>query len=109
MWLNTSTSFWNPDDFYAGATSNAKIMQSVHRAAKNIIYTVVNSNAVLTYADDGTTQEGSASTASVFPWRALLWTVDIVVWVAAAVGIVLPLCLYIRDRKTLAEQEKKED
>lgn len=95
MWLNTSSSFWNLDDFYTGATSNPTIMQSVHRAAKNIIYAVVNSNAVLSYETDGEQSTMvSPNASSVFPWRVLLWAADCVVWVISAVVIVRSILCY---------------
>lgn len=104
MWLNTSSSFWNLDDFYTGATSNPTIMQSVHVAAKNIIYAVVNSNAVLTYDDNGELEDVvKPSTSSVFPWRTLLITVDCIIWAASIVGIVLPTILFVRDKKRAKE------
>ena len=94
MWLNTSSSFWKLDDFYAGATNNATVMSNVHKAAKNIIYTVVNSNAVQEYNGmQSQTQTGTPV------WKICLYVADAVVFTACAAGIVLPILFFYLRRK----------
>jgi len=94
VWLNTSSAFWKLNDFYSGATSNPTIMSNVHKAAKNIIYTVVNSNAVQTYEGHKIEQDDSTPT-----WKILLYVADAVIFTACAVGIALPLTLFFLDKR----------
>lgn len=81
------------NDSYSGATSNATIMTYVHNSAKNIIYTVVNSNAAQEYGGMRVEEDNSTPT-----WKILLYTLDAVVFTACAVGIVLPITLYVTQR-----------
>ena len=102
LWLNSNNKLWplaNYDESiggYSGTKSykdNATVTHHLQRAAKNIIYAVTNSNAAQSYSDDVT------SSASVFNWKALLWSVDAIVWAGfAALAAWLTLTL-VRDRK----------
>jgi len=94
MWLNTSSNFWKLNDYYSGATTNPTIMSNVHKAAKNIIYTVVNSNAVQEY--QGLKNEG---TTGMPVWQILLIVADVVIFAACAVGIVIPVVFFLRGKK----------
>lgn len=100
MWLNTGSSYWNLDTFYDNATNNAKIMQSVHKAAKNIIYAVVTSNA---NADMnfkvGDELEGAETNTSVLPWRGWLTAADATIWALSGVGIGLATFFYIKGKR----------
>ena len=100
MWLNTGSSYWDLDSFYTGATNNAKIMQSVHKAAKNIIYTVVtsNANADMGFAV-GDELEGAETNTTILPWRTWLWAADITIWTLSAAGIAVATFFYIKGKK----------
>lgn len=102
LWLNSNNKLWplaNYDESiggYSGYKSykdNATVTYYLHKAAKNIIYAVTNSNAVQTYS-----QEVSSS-ASSFNWRALLWTVDVIVWVAFVASVAVSVTFWILDKK----------
>jgi beta-glucosidase len=94
LWLNTSGAYWKLNDYYAGATTNATIMANVHKAAKNIIYAVVNSNAVQTYGGMKTEEQTGMPL-----WQIFLIIADVVIFAACLVGIVLPLTLYLLQRR----------
>ena len=79
--------------------NNDTVTRNLQRAAKNIIYSVTNSNAVQSYSDT------IKSTAKVFPWRALLTVLDVVVWLACAAGIAIPIILYIKGKKQPQQQD----
>ncbi len=100
MWLNTGSSYWDLDTFYDGATNNAKIMQSVHNAAKNIIYAVVTSNANkdMGFAI-GDELEGAETNTEILPWRSWVMAADIAVWSLSAIGIGLATFFFIKGKK----------
>ena len=100
MWLNTGSTYWDLDSFYTGATSNAKIMQSVHNAAKNIIYAVVtsNANADMNFAV-GDELEGAETNTTILPWRTWLWAADAVLWTLSVAGITVTAVLFFKGKK----------
>lgn len=101
LWLNTGTTYWDLNAFYTGATSNGRIMQSVHNAAKNIIYTVVTSNANPDMNFKvGPELEDVSVENTVLPWRVFLWTGDVVIWALSAAGIGLSVYLILKSKKS---------
>lgn len=89
MWLNSNNKLW-PLAAYDETTGgleqssvsykeNATVTYYLHRAAKNIIYAVTNSNAVQSYS------ESVQNTSAVFPWRIMLWIIGGAVWTATLV------------------------
>ncbi|MBR1891284.1 MAG: beta-glucosidase, partial [Clostridia bacterium] len=109
LWLNSNATLW-PLSAYnetVGGLSNNSVnyknndtvTRNLQRAAKNIIYSVTNSNAVQSYSDT------IKSTAKVFPWRALLTVLDVVVWLVCAAGIAIPIILYIKGKKQPQQQD----
>ncbi len=104
MWLNTNSSFWSLSDW----TDNASVMSYVHNSAKNIVYTVTNSNAVIDYSsEEGGVIENTSSGMS--GWRIGLICLDVVVFAACACGIVLPIVFFIRDRKKAKAEPRQEN
>ena len=104
LWLNTGANYWNLDTFYDGATDNAKIMQSVHKAAKNIIYAVVtsNANADMKFAI-GDELEGAETNTTILPWRGWLMTADITIWTLSGVGIGLATFFFVKGKRKKQE------
>ncbi|MDD4532742.1 MAG: glycoside hydrolase family 3 N-terminal domain-containing protein, partial [Bacilli bacterium] len=108
IWLNTNNRLWGLaayDEAIGGLTTgvvnykeNNTVTHYLQKAAKNIIYTVVNSNAVKTYDE-------TVGNVSMFPWKPLLFSLDGVIWAASLVGIILPTTLYLLRRK----KEDKDD
>ena len=86
IWLNTSASYWSLDSY-----KNDKTMQYyIHRAAKNIVYSVTKSWAVNeAYKDNQITQ------STIFPWRGLLLGAEITVYVLGSAGIIVPTTLFL--------------
>lgn len=80
MWLNTNSDFWSLKKY-----SNDKDMQYyIHRAAKNIVYAVTNSWEV-----NETYLEGiDTGTTKIFPWKALIWSLDGLIWAGTVVSMV---------------------
>ena len=89
IWLNTSSSYWDLSEWY----DNATVMSYAHNAAKNIIYTVTNSNAVQEY--EGISVSGSGTAV----WKILLFALDGVVWFGAVAGIVVTTVFLYRGFK----------
>ena len=94
MWLNTNSSFWSLSDW----TDNATVMTYVHNSAKNIVYTVTNSNAVIAYSKEEAGVRDDAS-SGMSGWMIGLICLDIVVFAACLCGIILPIIFYLRDKK----------
>ena len=107
MWLNTGSNYWDLNSFFNGATSNGRIMQSVHKAAKNIIYAVVTSNANpdMKFAI-GDELEVDIVSNSVKPWRTWITIADVAIWTLSAAGIGIAVALLIRNRKLKGEDAK---
>lgn len=112
LWLNTNANLWplaNYDESTGGGSGkvsykdNATVTYYLHRAAKNIIYSVTNSNAVQSYSDE------YHSTARIFNWRALLISIDVLVWVGSVAAITLTTLFYVRGRKKLKAQKLSSD
>jgi beta-glucosidase len=107
LWLNTNSQLWglaSYDETIGGLSTgevnykyNNTVTHYLQRAAKNIIYTVVNSNAVQVYYDS------ASDTSTVFPWKALLYTIDGIIWAGCIVGISLPTTLYVLKKKKQKE------
>lgn len=93
LWLNTNNNYWSLSDW----TDNATVMSNVHRAAKNILYSVTNSNAVIDYESGGSSVKDVDT--SMATWKILLYVADAVIWTACAVGIVVPTVLLIKNKK----------
>ncbi len=106
MWLNTNSSYWSLSDW----TDNATVMTNVHNSAKNIVYAVTNSNAVIDYSSEdgsGTVKENTSSGMS--GWRIGLICLDVVVFAACACGIVLPIVFFILDRKKAIAEPRQDN
>ena len=104
MWLNTGSNYWNLDDFYTGATSNGRIMQSVHKAAKNIIYAVTfsNANADMNY-QIGDELNGNIATTTILPWKTWLTIADVVVFAGSLALIGYSVFRMIQNKKLIAD------
>ena len=104
MWLNTGSTYWNLEDFYTGATSNGRIMQSVHKAAKNIIYAVTfsNANADMNY-QIGDELNGNIATTTILPWKTWLTIADVVVFAGSLALIGYSVFRMIQNKKLIAD------
>lgn len=94
MWLNTNSEYWSLE-----AAKNSKTMQYyIHNSAKNILYSITNSWAV----NEGFKSNGNViieDTSKVFPWKALLWTVDALLWTVTATSLSLLAYTFINNKK----------
>lgn len=98
MWLNTNESYWSLED-----CKNDKTMQYyIHRAAKNIVYSVGQSWAV-----NEKYKTGIDSDIKTFPWRTVLLIADLLVWLGSAAWISVPLVFYLLDKKKEKEDPSK--
>ena len=103
IWLNSNSQLWplaSVNETIGGLTNTAANYKNnntvnyyIHKAVKNIIYSVVNSNAVQTYSNE------INNTAKVFNWRALLWSIDALIWASTACGIALTTYFYFKKKK----------
>ena len=100
IWLNTSSSYWSLEDY----KENKTVQYYMHRAAKNIIYSVSNSWAVNEKYKE---ELGSTSVVSILPWRVWLTVCECFVYTLSAVGIILPTTLFIL-KKTKKEEDTSE-
>ena len=91
LWLNTNSSYWSLEEYF----ENPTVMTNVHRAAKNVIYSVANSNAVKDYEGGGTLEVDTGMPA----WKIWLIVLDVVVFAGCLVAIALPTTLYLTGRK----------
>ena len=55
----------------------------ITRSAKNIVYAIAHTWAVNDAYKTNTDGTISETTSKIFPWRALLWIVDCIIWVSA--------------------------
>ena len=103
IWLNSNAQLWPlsaVNETIGGLTNtsanykdNNTVNYYIHRAAKNIIYTIVNSNAVKTYSNE------IKNVSNTFNWKALLWSIDAIVWTSTACGIALLTYFYLKKKK----------
>lgn len=104
LWLNTNSSFWSLDDYF----DNPTVMNNVHKAAKNIIYSVTKSNAVIDY-ESGTGGAQEFVGEGMQPWKIGLIVLDVIIFAACAVGLITPLIyVLVSRRKNKIELEVKE-
>lgn len=89
LWLNTNSSYWALDDY----RNNVTVMSYVHRAAKNIVFAITNSNAVQDYGSGTTGMTGLA------PWQIALYVVDGVLGAASVAGIAISVIALVQNRK----------
>ncbi len=95
MWLNTSSSYWSLDAYKTDET----VKYYIHRAAKNIAYSITDSWAV---NEEYKTAEGGKkieTTSYTIPWRAILWSVNGLVWGGTAVLLTLTGIKIVKFRK----------
>lgn len=111
LWLNTNSQLWSLSKYpeYDGSTvnynNNATVMNNVHKAAKNVIYAVTNSNAVKDYSVSGIKDtDGGTPT-----WKVLLIVLDVIVFAACAVGLVFPTTLIVLDKFKNTKQAEVND
>ena len=96
IWLNTNSSYWSLEDYY----ENPTVMTNVCRAAKNIIYSITNSNAVKDYESGGLTD----ADFGMPPWKIVMIILDVVLFAGCAAAIAVPLTLHLVGRKRAAKQ-----
>lgn len=100
MWLNTNSTYWSLDDYKNDAT----LKYYIHRATKNIVYSITDSWAVNEEYKKAATGTNIESTAYIIPWRPILWTVDGVLW-ASTIGVAaLMVVKIIKAHKEKAEE-----
>ena len=96
IWLNTFSSYWSLD-----AYKDDKTMQYyIHRAAKNIIYSVTKSWAV-----NDAYKTNQSSDVSIFPWRGWLTGLEVTVYVLGSAGIIVPTTLFIVSKLKKKKEE----
>ena len=97
LMLNTNADLWKID----GYDKNPTVMTNVRRAAKNILFTVVNSAAM----------NGISIYSEVLdvmpPWQIALTVVDVVVWTGGAAAVFFITFSLIRARKKTAFQAEE--
>ena len=98
IWLNTSSSYWSLDAY----KENKTVQYYMHRAAKNIVYSISKSWAVNEKYKEETTGLGEVT---ILPWRSWLTAAEVVVYVLASAGIIIPITLYLV-KKTKKEESK---
>lgn len=94
LWLNTSSDYWSLES----VKTNKTMQYYIHRAAKNIVYAITNSWAVneeYKHVDDKVIE----NTSKTFNWRALLWSVDGIVWGSAVALSCLTIVVALADKK----------
>ena len=73
LWLNTNNTLWSLDEY----TSNPTVLTHAQTAAKNILYSVANSNAMNGISPD-------TRIITIMPWwQKTLWGASIVVWLGS--------------------------
>ena len=95
MWLNTSSSYWSLDAY----ASDPTMKYYIHNAAKNIIYGITNSWAVNDNYRNNASGQKTETTAYIFPWRAIIWSMDGVIWGVSAFLITFTTVKYVLGRK----------
>ncbi len=102
MWLNTNSSYWSLDDYKNDDT----VKYYVHKAAKDIVYSITNSWAV--NEDYKKAQSGSSinSNTYIIPWRAILWSVDGVIWAGTAALVAFTVIKAVKTRKEKSQIEE---
>ena len=91
IWLNTNSAYWSLDDY----RDNPTVMNNVFRAAKNIVYSITNSNAVQDYESGGLADTDFGMPA----WKIIMIILDVVLFAGCASAIAVPLTLYLIGRK----------
>lgn len=104
MWLNTDASFWSLESYKNDPT----VQYYIHRAAKNIVYAVTNSNAVINYDTENVDGAPSVDVEEIpnngFNWRLAIYVLDGVVFAASALMIVLP---FVGKKKKNVKRRKR--
>lgn len=112
LWLNSNSKLWGLsqyDESIGGLKTgtvnykdNNTVTYHLQRAAKRIIYAITNSNAVQTY------DETVESSSSVFNWKALLYSVDGIIWVGSVAAIaILWVRYFLKAKKKNIEVEEE--
>lgn len=94
LWLNTNNDYWSLAEW----ADNPTVISNVQRSAKNIIYAVTNSNAVSVSTDEGAVEIKEVDN-SMPTWKIALYVLDVVVWGACLIIIILVTGKYIRQKK----------
>ncbi len=99
LWLNTNAMYWSLDEW----KDNPTVMTNVHRAAKNIIYSVTNSNAVIDYETGGEVETGT----NVYPWKTWVTILNVVVFGGCGLTMLISTCRYVKAKKNRSEKKKR--
>jgi beta-glucosidase len=97
LWLNTSTAMWNLSD----EEVTPAVMTNLHRAAKNVVYTIANSNAMNGISEDATV------TKTMRTWNVLVILLSIILAILAMLSIYRAMCCF-GFRKAIREKKKEE-
>ena len=95
MWLNTSSSYWSLDAY----ANDPTMKYYIHNAAKNIIYGITNSWAVNEQYRTSSSGQKTETTSYIIPWRAILWSMDGVIWGVSTFLIAFTTVKYVLGRK----------
>lgn len=99
MWLNTNSNYWSLDAYKNDPT----MKYYIHRAVKNIVYSITDSWAVNENYKVNESGEKTESTSYIIPWRTILWAVDGTVW-----GVSLLLIGFVTVRYLMTRKPKEE-
>ena len=99
IWLNTSSSYWSLDAY----KENKTVQYYMHRAAKNIIYSVTKSWAV---NDAYKANTGTTSVVKILPWRVWLTVAECFIYTLAAAGIIVPTAMYLMQKSKKKEKDE---
>ncbi len=101
IWLNTNSSYWSLSDY----SDDETVLYYIHRAAKNILYSIVNSWAVDESYQLDDTGEIIKSETWTLPWRGILTAVDCVVIIFSVLAIGYCWTIYIINKRRPQEAE----
>lgn len=93
LWLNTNKNFWKLDEY----KTNATVMTNVQRAAKNIIYAVTKSNAVIDYKDGSGTNQITPN--SMPAWKIGFIVLNVLWYIGCLLLIGIPVTKLILGKK----------